>query len=445
MFFYLLQKYSFQLLVADVSSSMQKEITKWTSVRKGISFLFLLSMPLLFGCGGKISSSAAPERATGSTQQDSAIIKLRVAANRTEAYFPLLKGKKIGLVANQTSVVFTEDEGAGNHVHLADSLLAAGIDLVRVFAPEHGFRGTADAGEEVSDGVDKRSGLPVISLYGDNRKPSGEHLEGLDLVLFDIQDVGVRFYTYIATLQLVMEACAESGIPVVVLDRPNPNGQYVDGPTMEPHLTGFLGLNPIPLVYGMTIGEYAEMVNGEGWMEKGIKADLTVIPMENYRHDGQYSLPVRPSPNLPNDKAVNLYPSLGLFEGTNINAGRGTDQQFQRFGAPFLNPEFFSFRYTPEPYPGAKHPKHKGLTCYGEDLSTSPTMRKVSLEWILRAYQHCDRKDLFFNTSGFSKHAGTEELQKQIEAGLSEEEIRKTWADDLEAFQRIRKKYLLYP
>ncbi|WP_188371314.1 exo-beta-N-acetylmuramidase NamZ family protein [Muriicola marianensis] len=411
-------------------------------------FLCLLLIPVILCCGRKGTTSERPAVFADSSQQELADTNLRIAANRTEAYFPLLKGKKVGLVANQTSVIFSDARETGietNYTHLADSLLSAGIDLVKVFAPEHGFRGTADAGEEVEDGVDRRSGLPVISLYGQNRKPSKTHLEGLDLVVFDIQDVGVRFYTYIATLQLVMEACAETGIPVMVLDRPNPNAQYVDGPTMEPHLTGFLGLNLIPLVYGMTIGEYATMVNGEGWMDNEIKADLTVIPMENYRHDATYSLPIKPSPNLPNDKAVNLYPSLGLFEGTNINAGRGTDGQFQRYGAPFLNKEVFTFRYTPEPNPGAKNPKHLGEVCYGQDLSTEPELRKVSLEYILKAYRNCDRKDLFFNTSGFSKHAGTEKLQKQIEAGLSEEEIRMTWKTDLDAFQKIRSKYLLYP
>ncbi len=413
-----------------------------------IPFLCLLLMPVILSCGRKGNASATTSEIADSTQQDSADTTLRIAANRTEAYFPLLMGKKIGLVANQTSVIFREPGQPGmktTFTHLADSLLSAGIDLVKVFAPEHGFRGTADAGEEVSDGVDRRSGLPVISLYGKDRKPSKAHLEGLDLVVFDIQDVGVRFYTYIATLQLVMEACAESGIPVIVLDRPNPNAHYMDGPTMEPHLTGFLGLNPIPLVYGMTIGEYATMVNGEEWMDNGIKAELTVIPLENYRHDMRYSLPIKPSPNLPNDKAIDLYPSLGLFEGTNINAGRGTDGQFQRYGAPFLNREFFTFKYTPESNPGAKHPKHLGEICYGEDLSAEPELRRVSLAYLLKAYRHCDRKDLFFNTSGFSKHAGTEKLQKQIEAGLSEEEIRMTWKADLNAFQKIRKRYLLYP
>jgi uncharacterized protein YbbC (DUF1343 family) len=448
MSFYLSQKYSFQLLLADVSQPGKPSGAKRALFRPFAGLLFLLGMPLLFACANKVSRSAPTAESSASVFQESADSVVVVGANRTEAYFPMLTGKKIGLVANQTSVIFRETgpyEDVPAYTHLVDSLLSSGLDLVRVFAPEHGFRGTADAGEEVSDGIDKRSGLPVISLYGQNRKPTKEQLQGLEVVLFDIQDVGVRFYTYIATLQLVMEACAEAGIPVVVLDRPNPNGQYVDGPTMEPHLTGFLGMTLIPLVYGMTIGEYATMINEEGWLEGGLKADLSVIPLENYAHDQDYSLPVNPSPNLPNDKAVNLYPSLGLFEGTQINAGRGTDQQFQRYGAPFLNNEYFTFQYTPESNPGAKSPKHQGEICYGEDLSATPQLREVSLKWLIRAYRNCEEKERFFNTSGFGKHAGTETLQKQIEAGLSEEEIKKTWQSDLSSFLEIRKKYLLYP
>ena len=411
--------------------------------------LSLLSMPLLFGCKGKSHSTSNAQEVLTSSEPKADPSPVKVGADRTEAYFPMLRDKKIGLVANQTSVILRERNSIGkgqeDYTHLVDTLLSSGIDLVKVFAPEHGFRGTADAGEEVSDGVDKRSGLPIISLYGANRKPSKDQLEGLDLMVFDIQDVGVRFYTYIATLQLVMEASAEAGIPVIVLDRPNPNGHYIDGPSMEPQLTSFLGMTPIPLVYGMTIGEYARMINEEGWLENGVSADLTVIPLENYTHKTPYSLPVKPSPNLPNDKAINLYPSLGLFEGTNINAGRGTDQQFQRYGAPFLDKSFYSFSYIPEPNEGAKSPKHVGEQCYGEDLSGTPLMDKVSLKWLIKAYLNCDKKDLFFNKVGFAKHAGTETLQKQIEAGLSEEEIRKTWQADLESFKRIRIKYLLYP
>ncbi|MGB5498876.1 MAG: DUF1343 domain-containing protein [Maribacter sp.] len=376
----------------------------------------------------------------GNTEQErqNAII---VGANRTQEYLGLLKEKKVGIVANQTSVIFKNNK---NHSHLVDSLLSLNIDIKKVFAPEHGFRGQADAGEKIKDGLDTKTGLPLISLYGKNRKPSKELLQDLDVVLFDIQDVGVRFYTYIATLQLVMEACAENNIPVIVLDRPNPNGHYVDGPTMEKAHTGFLGMTTIPLVYGMTIGEYANMINGEGWLENKSKVDLTVIPLENYTHESEYGLVIRPSPNLPNDTAINLYPSLGLFEGTNINAGRGTEFQFQRYGASFLDSTQYSFRYWPRPNFGSKSPKENGKVCYGKDLSTFPKMSGVSLNWIIDAYKNAKDKTKVFNTSGFTKHAGTEKLQQQIEAGLSEEEIKKSWKSDLDIFKKIRAKYLRY-
>lgn len=364
-----------------------------------------------------------------------------VAANRTADYLPLLQGQKVGVVANQTSVVFHSD----GYTHLVDSLLSHNMEIKKVFAPEHGFRGEADAGEKVSDGVDTKTGLPIISLYGKNRKPSQEQLQGLDIVLFDIQDVGVRFYTYIATLQLVMDACAEANVPLVLLDRPNPNGHYVDGPTMEQEHTSFLGMNEIPLIYGMTIGEYAQMINGEGWLENDLKVDLTVVPLENYHHESGYSLPIRPSPNLPNDTAITLYPSLGLFEGTNINAGRGTEFQFQRYGASFLDSTAYDFSYVPKPNFGSKYPKEEGKACFGKDLSTHSRVQEVSLQWLIDAYQNCTDKSMFFNTSGFTKHAGTSILQQQIEAGRSEAEIKATWQKDLNRFLTVRKKYLLYP
>ncbi|MBT8298882.1 MAG: DUF1343 domain-containing protein [Maribacter sp.] len=364
-----------------------------------------------------------------------------VGANRSGEYLGLLEGKKVGIVANQTSVIFKNHK---DHTHLVDSLLSLKIDIKKVFAPEHGFRGKADAGEKVKDGLDTKTGLPLISLYGKNRKPSKEMLKGLDIVVFDIQDVGVRFYTYIATLQLVMEACAENNIPVLVLDRPNPNGHYIDGPTMEKEHTGFLGMTTIPLVYGMTIGEYANMINEEGWLKSESKVALTVIHLEQYDNNAAYSLSIRPSPNLPTDTAINLYPSLGLFEGTNINAGRGTEFQFQRYGASFLDSTQYSFRYWPRPNFGSKSPKENGKVCYGKDLSKFPKMNQVSLNWIIDAYKNTKDKSLFFNTSGFTKHAGTKKLQQQIEAGLSEEEIKKSWQSDLDKFKKIRAKYLLY-
>ena len=391
----------------------------------------VLSLCFCFvSCGQKQNPKPAGER--------KAIV---VAANRTAAYLPLLQDQKVGVVANQTSVVFHSH----GYTHLVDSLLSHNIAIKKVFAPEHGFRGKADAGEKVSDGLDTKTGLPIISLYGKNRKPSQEQLQGLDVVLFDIQDVGVRFYTYIATLQLVMEACAEANVPLMLLDRPNPNGHYVDGPTMEPEHTSFLGMNEIPLVYGMTIGEYAQMINGEGWLENDLKANLTVVPLENYHHESGYSLSIRPSPNLPNDTAINLYPSLGLFEGTNINAGRGTEFQFQRYGASFLDSTAYDFSYVPQPNFGSKYPKEDGKTCFGKDLSTHSRMQEVSLQWLIEAYQNCTDKSMFFNTSGFTKHAGTSTLQQQIEAGRSEAEIKATWQEDLNRFHTVRKKYLLYP
>ena len=363
-----------------------------------------------------------------------------VAANRTAAYLPHLQGKNVGVVANPTTVVFHKK----GYTHLVDSLLSSGIQVKKVFAPEHGFRGTADAGEHVKDGVDTQTGLPIISLYGKNRKPSAEQLSDLDIIVFDIQDVGVRFYTYIATLQLVMEACAENNKPIIVLDRPNPNGHYVDGPTMLKEHTSYLGMNTIPLVYGMTMGEYAQMLNGEGWLESGNKADLTVIPLENYTHQSEYQLPIRPSPNLPNDTSINLYPSLGLFEGTNVNAGRGTEFQFQRYGASFMDSTKYDFSYVPEPNFGSKYPKEEGKTCYGRDLSHVPRMSEVSMEWIIDAYKNTLDKSKFFLTDRFTKHAGTPLLQQQIEQGMTNDEIKATWQDDLASFKKTREKYLIY-
>ncbi len=405
---------------------------------KSTVFLWVL---VISACGNTQKSSKNTEAdKNGNTvlEEQKTII---VGANRTQEYLGLLKEKKVGIVANQTSVIFKNDK---NHTHLVDSLLSLNIDIKKVFAPEHGFRGQADAGEKVKDGLDTKTGLPLISLYGKNRKPSKELLQDLDVVLFDIQDVGVRFYTYIATLQLVMEACAENGIPIIILDRPNPNGHYIDGPTMEKEHTGFLGMTTIPLVYGMTIGEYANMINEEGWLATQSKADLTVISLENYTHKTNYSLSIRPSPNLPSDTAINLYPSLGLFEGTNINAGRGTEFQFQRYGASFLDSTQYNFRYWPRPNFGSKSPKENGKVCYGKDLSEIPKMNEVSLKWLIDAYKNTKDKTKVFNTSGFTKHAGTEKLQQQIEAGLSEEEIKKSWQSDLDQFKKLRAKYLIY-
>ncbi len=407
---------------------------------------FFLLVLLIYACGrpqDKSARTAANETETTRSIETPGIV---VGANRTDQYLNLVRDKKVAIVANQTSVIFTNNSSEKPaYTHLVDSLLSMGVNIVKVFAPEHGFRGRADAGEVIKDGVDKKSGLAVVSLYGANKKPTPDQLADLDLIVFDIQDVGVRFYTYIATLQLVMEACAEADIPIIVLDRPNPNAHYVDGPTMKLEHRGFLGLTPIPLVYGMTIGEYAVMINEEGWLEGDMTANLTVIDLLNYKHESIYELPIRPSPNLPNAKAVNLYPSMGLFEGTNINAGRGTDFQFQRFGAPFLDSEYFEFSYTPTPNFGAKKPKHKDVLCFGKDVSGSDRLSGVRLQWLIEAYQHCTDKGQFFNTANFTRHAGTEDLQKQIENGKTEEEIKAGWKKDLDAFKLVRAKYLVYP
>nr|WP_299174711.1 DUF1343 domain-containing protein [uncultured Allomuricauda sp.] len=396
----------------------------------------LLLVLLFSSCRGQEKSN---NPITENVKTDT-IVPIIVGANRTELYLKELQGKKVGVVANQTSVIFKTD----GHAHLIDSLLSLNVNVVKVFAPEHGFRGKADAGEHVKDSIDAKTGLPIFSLHGKNKKPTAEQLDGLDIIVFDIQDVGVRFYTYIATLQLVMEACAEGNIPVLVLDRPNPNGHYVDGPTMKNEHTGFLGMTEIPLVYGMTIGEYARMINGEKWLEGRKKANLTIIQLKNYTHKSSYHLPIRPSPNLPNDVSITLYPSLGLFEGTNVNAGRGTEFQFQRYGASFLDSTAYDFSYVPEPNFGSKYPKEEGKNCFGEDLSKVERMNVVSLQWLIDAYTHTLDKSKFFKTDSFTKHAGTTELQKQIESGITEEEIKKTWQMELDNFKKIRKKYLIY-
>jgi len=399
----------------------------------------LLCVLIGISCGSKTKNdSVTKEAMLRQAQHDTNVV---VGANRTELYLPLLKGKQVGVVANQTSVIF---RAKNKYVHLVDSLLALNINVKKVFAPEHGFRGTADAGEEVKSSIDKTTGLPIVSLYGDNRKPKPEQLADLDVVVFDIQDVGVRFYTYLSTLHYVMEACAEAQIPVIVLDRPNPNGYYIDGPTLEPQNKSFIGMHPVPSVYGMSIGEYGKMINGEHWLQNGVKCDITIIPLKNYTHQTPYSLPIRPSPNLPNDQSIMLYPSLGLFEGTNINAGRGTEFQFQRYGAPFLNKEVFKFTYTPKPNFGAKHPKHENQLCFGEDLKGEARLGKLTLKWLIKAYNNATDKSLVFNTANFTRHAGTDKLQKQIEAGMTEDEIKATWQEDLEHFKTIRKKYLIY-
>lgn len=361
-------------------------------------------------------------------------------AARTELYFSMLKGKSIAVVANATSVIGT--------THLVDSLLRAGFRIVRIFAPEHGFRGTADAGEEFSSTADPETGISIVSLYGEKLKPSPRDLEGIDMVVFDIQDVGVRFFTYLSTLSYVMEACAGAHIPVLLLDRPNPNGFYVDGPVLEKKFRSFVGLHPVPIVYGMTIGEYARMINGEGWLKKGIRCQLTVIPCLGYDHTWNGSLPVRPSPNLPTQRSVLLYPSVCLFEGTLMNVGRGTEFPFEVFGCPGF--PVCEIRYTPRSIPGmSKDPLHLGRECCGVDLRHENMKelvqhRELVLDWLFLAYNKSLQKDSFFN-SYFNTLAGTASLKEQIMAGWSAARIRKSWEGPLANFMVIRKKYLLYP
>ncbi len=365
-------------------------------------------------------------------------VKIITGANQTEKYISLLKGKRVAIAANQTSIIFKEDN---SYTHLVDSLLTRQINIIQVFSPEHGFRGKADAGEHVANDVDKKTGLPILSLHGKTRKATPEMLRGIDIIVFDIQDVGVRFYTYISTMSNLMEAAAENNIPVIVLDRPNPNGHFVDGPMLKMEHKSFVGMHPIPLVYGMTIGEYAIMVNGEKWLKDGVQCDVTVIPLKNYTHNSTYSLPIRPSPNLPNDKSINLYPGLGFFEGTVINAGRGTEFQFQRYGAPFFPKTNFS--YTPKPNFGSKHPKFESKLCYGVDLSKTPQLSNIDMNPLIDAYKKTPKGEVFFGKT-FTIHAGNLKLRQQIEAGLSAEEIRASWQKDIKKFKKIRKKYLIY-
>ena len=369
---------------------------------------------------------------------------LIIAANKTGHYLPLLEAKNVGVVANQTSVIFKNDDK--KFTHLVDSLKSLNISVKKVFTPEHGFRGQADAGEAIKDGVDLKTGLPIISLYGTNKKPNKSQLHGIEIVVFDIQDVGARFYTYISTLHYVMEACAESKIPLLILDRPNPNGHYVDGPILEKKHQSFVGMHPVPVVHGLTIGEYAQMINGEGWLNNGIKCDLKIIKMENYSRFKPYNLPINPSPNLPNATAINLYPSLCFFEGTNISVGRGTNKQFQVIGTPFFKLRTYNFTFTPQPNLGAKNPLHQGKACYGYNLENNKRLNEINLAWLIEFYkqhQYNRVEEAFFN-SFFTKLAGTEKLQKQIELGMSINDIKASWQEDLEAYKKIRNNYILY-
>lgn len=377
-----------------------------------------------------------------SAQDNTKAVKTNVipGAWRISEYLPKLKGKKVALLINQTSVI--------DSTSLLDTLLKKDIKVVKIFVPEHGFRGFSEAGEVVKDGNDKATGLPIVSLYGKNKKPQKAQLADVDLVIYDLQDVGARFYTYISTLQYMMEACAENGKKLMILDRPNPNGHYVDGPVLDIALRSFVGMQPIPIVYGMTAGEYARMLVGEKWFNGADKLDMTVIDCENYDHTVKYELPVNPSPNLRNMAAVYVYPSLCLFEGTVMSVGRGTSAPFQQWGHPDLFDKTL-YSFTPGNTPGAPEVLYAYRKCYGQIAAidgreaTIITRNSIRLFWLIRAYQWYPYKDKFFNDF-FEKLAGTKQLRKQVEEGLTEDQIKATWQDDLKAFKQIRKKYLLY-
>lgn len=366
--------------------------------------------------------------------QDREII---VGAEQTSVYLPLLKDKRVGLVVNNTSIAEGE--------HLVDFLLRQEVRVTKIFAPEHGFRGDVSAGGEVADGMDKNTGLPVFSLYGKNKKPTNAHLEGLDVLVFDIQDVGCRFYTYISTLHYLIEACAENDIPLLVFDRPNPNGDYVAGPIRQEGFKSFVGLDPIPIVHGCTVGELSKMINEEAWHKAGQKCNITVVTVKNYAHKMRYSLPVQPSPNLPNDLAVRLYPSLCFFEATSVSVGRGTSFPFQVLGG--LNKELGSFEFTPQSIPGvAINPLNKDQKCYGIDLRALEKAPKFTLKYFLEFYHQYDKEaDFLTRERWLNLLAGTDSLIQQIRAGKTEAEIVESWQNELAEYKQLRKKYLLYP
>ena len=401
----------------------------------------LFSFVLMLSCGGSNKGLGIRDKEK-EVRVENTSSAIMTGAENYDAYLPLLKDKRVGIVTNQTGVLnYYSPEESQVNLNIVDFLIAKKINLQKIFAPEHGFRGTADAGEHVVDGKDAKTGLPIISLYGDNKKPKPEQLAGISILVFDLQDVGARFYTYISSLHYIMEACAENNVQLIILDRPNPNGGIVDGPILEKENSSFVGMHPIPLLHGMTIGEYGKMINGEKWLKNEVQCNLTVIPCLNYKREMFYSLPIKPSPNLPNDQAINLYASLCLFEGTNVSVGRGTEKQFQIYGSPFLPKSNFSF--TPIPNFGSKEPPYKNQLCYGEDLTQAPKVNKLELKWLLKAYSETTDKSKFF-TPFFTKLAGTKKLQQQIEAGTSEAEIIKTWEKDLNDFKAMRKKYLIY-
>ncbi|TCO08918.1 exo-beta-N-acetylmuramidase NamZ family protein [Natronoflexus pectinivorans] len=395
-----------------------------------LSRLLFFQLPVLFSA---VVLSACP--ASGDTE----VFKgpLKTGADRIHEWLPMVKDKKVGLLVNHTAVT--------GEVHLVDTLLSLGIDVERIFVPEHGFRGDADAGELIDDGVDAATGTPIVSLYSETRKPTPEQMAGLDVVIFDIQDVGARFYTYISSMHYMMEACAEAGIPMIVLDRPNPNGDYFDGPVLQPGFTSFVGMHPIPLVHGLTVGELALMINGERWLKNNMQCHLTVVEAVNYTKDMHYSVMMPPSPNLPNDLSIRLYPSLCFFEATNVSIGRGTYFPFQVIGYP--DPKFGEFTFTPVSIKGmATSPPQQNKKCYGVDLrELDPWEQRFTLKYYMEFFRLSGNDAEFTSRRRwFNLLAGNDTLLKQIESGMSEEEIRATWKDEHAAYDRMRQPYLLY-
>jgi len=405
-------------------------------MKKSVLIVFL--MAIFVSC--KSSSNLVAESVTEAKKESAQSHPIQLGAERMDQYLSQLQGKRVALVVNQTSVI--------GKTHLVDTLLQLGVDIKKVFAPEHGFRGNHSAGAIIKDGKDLKTSLDVVSLYGKNKKPSAEMLADVDVVLFDIQDVGVRFYTYISTMHYVMEACAELGKKVVVLDRPNPNGYYIDGPILEPEYKSFIGMHAIPIVHGLTVGELAQMINGEKWLKNEVICDLTVVSCLNYTHDSLYQLPVRPSPNLPNMNSVYLYTYLGLFEGTNVSIGRGTDFPFQVIGRPG---SVGAFSFTPRSIPGVSdNPKYLGKECVGETIpdflsDDILSQNTLNLTWLILMYENNRAEDGEYFKDFFYKLAGNKELRIKIESGMSDADIRKTWQPGLDKYKVKRKKYLLYP
>lgn len=406
-----------------------------------VKSLFLLSLALISFLSCTAQSNKKPAANKASANQSVSNEALQLGSEQFSAYVPMLQGKRVGMVVNHTSLVRNKK---GGYTHLVDTLLAQGVNVRSIFAPEHGFRGTATDGEKVSNSRDPRSGVSIISLYGSNYKPSAAQLDSLDILIFDIQDVGTRFYTYISTMHYAMEACAENNKSILILDRPNPNGHFVDGPVLDPRFKSFVGMHTIPVVHGLTIGELAKMIKGEKWLKNGVQPNLTVIPMKGYTHQTAYTLPAKPSPNLPNQQAILWYPSLCFFEGTIVSVGRGTDKQFQVIGAP--DPAFGTYSFTPVDKPGAINPPQEGKQCYGMDMSQiEPPKDKITLKYLIEFFQKAPDKSAFFlKNNGIDRLAGSDKLRQQIMSGMSEENIRKSWEPELSQYKAIRRKYLLY-